>query len=560
MKKFGQYATPNPFLKSCKKVKRYLAVFLSLCILNLSFSCNYYKANAVPLSKESVAKTIQEFNQARNYAVINEVWHLENLIVNEDEQSISGIARTIAAEHAEKKERKSGATYRYRKELKQPFNELHFKVNSTISPVAGDELIIQFSDIQEISVNDPNNGRKVIAFIASTIGVLFATLLIAAALKSSCPFVYIKNGEEYVFKGELYPGIITPNLQRTDYLPLNGIKPRDGYYDLKVTNELREIQHTDVLNLLVAEHAEDVRLAVDQQGKLYSFSELQPPTFLQDALGAIPLARLKEADGLSYTFNTDVATTESTRSLIIEFDKPAAAKSAKLLLTAKNSLWLDYVFGKFNEQFGTYYNSFQKKQQDVPKAEAETWINKQHIPMSVFIKTAKGWELLQQLNTVGPLAARDIAIPLNLATLSGDKLQVKLECGFMFWELDYAGIDYTENQDYSLTKIVPENAIDETGKDVTALLTTSDNAYLVQAEQGDAVTVKFKAVPPTNSRVQSAFLINRGYYNYIRNYDGVPNFGKLKTFREDFAFTRFSENLYQSIMAYEAPLDLASNE
>ncbi len=57
--------------------------------------------------------------------------------------------------------------------------------------------------------------------------------------------------EEYVFSGELYPGNILKNAQQTDYLPLPSLKEADGVYKIQITNELLEIQHTDLAELLV---------------------------------------------------------------------------------------------------------------------------------------------------------------------------------------------------------------------------------------------------------------------------------------------------------------------
>jgi len=561
MKSTPKKQSKSPFsFRNDKKPIRQMAIFMAICVLNLSVSCNYYKVKKLPITQDNIVQTIQEFNMERNYAVINQSLHLANLVINEDERSISGIVQFPSDEHRSPQLQELGKTYRYKKAQRQPFNELHFKVNSTIDPTIGTNFTLNFSDIQSISVNDPNTGRSIIAFVASAVGIFFATVLIIAALKSSCPFVYVKNGEEFVFKGELYPGIITPKMQRLDYLSLGILEPQNGELTIKVTNELREIQYTDFLQLWVAQHPAGLKLALDQNAELQSFSKLKPPVKMSNLSGAVAAASLLAADDQFYTFNNDIPTSESTRELTLEFDKPAEAKTAKLLLTAKNSLWLDYVFGKFNEQFGSYYNTFQKDQQEVPKEQGEAWIKNQHIPLSVYLKTAKGWELMQQINTVGPMATRDLAISLPLAKLTGDKVEIKLKCGFMFWELDYAGMDFTENQPFSVNKVDPDIAIDETGQDVTSLLNTIDQQYLVQPNIGNEVTVSFKAAEAEAGFVQSAFLINKGYYNYIRDYNGIPNFNKLKTFRENLAFTRYSENMYKTIMAFDQPLDLASNE
>ena len=560
MKAPTQQYRPLFFFRDDMTITRFMAVFMAACTLSLSLSCNYYRVRDVPITQETITSSIQEFNQTHNYALINQSWHLENLVVNEDERSISGTVQLPSEEHRYEKKRNSEKTYRYYKDIQQPFNELHFNVSSNVSPIPGEALTIPFADIQSISVNDKNTGKKTLNIVASTVGVFFATILIYAALKSSCPFVYVKTGEEYYFKGELYPGVITPNMQRIDYLPIGNISPDQGQITIMVTNELREVQRTDLLQLWVAQHDPEVKLALDKNGNLHSFAHLQSPGKLSNRSGVVAEAALLKTDSEYYAFNNDIASATSTRELVLRFDRPKMADKAKLLLTAKNSIWLDYVFGKFNEQFGSYYNTFQKNQQELPKETGEQWAKNQSIPLSVYLKTTKGWELVEQISTVGPMAVRDLAIPLSLEALSGEQVEIKLECGFMFWELDYAGIDYTENKAFTLNKITPDSAIDETGNDVTFLLSQADDQYLLQPEIGNAVTVKFNVTPQEAGFVQTAFLINKGYYNYIRDYDGIPNFKKLKTFRENFAFTRYSENMYKAIVNFEQPKDLASNE
>jgi len=215
-----------------------------------------------------------------------------------------------------------------------------------------------------------------------------------------------------------------------------------------------------------------------------------------------------------------------------------------LYLTAKNSVWLDYIYGKFNEQFGSYYKTFQKNQQKVSADSIRKWSYGQNVPLSVFVKTNKDWQLVEKINTVGPMAMRDIVVPIRLDEVVGNKLQVKLETGFMFWEVDYVGIDFTENENLQMEHIMPLEAIDQNGNNVTKLLAEADQNYFAQPEIGDEVVVHFPVKESKNGLLQSFFLKNRGYYNYIRDYKGIPDFEYLKSFREDNAFTKFSEKAY----------------
>lgn len=548
------------FFKHNQKITRLLSVFLALCMLQLSTGCSYFKVREVPTTLDDMAGNIREFNGQRNYAIINQSWHLKNLTINEDAKTISGIATQPSLQHHSVQTRIIKKSYRYNSDQRDPFNELHFMVEPDIDPAHEDIVTIPFTDIQTITVNDKNSGRTVLNIAVGTIGVAVAVFLIALALKSSCPFVYIKEGEEYVFKGELYPGTITPGMQHLDYLPLPAFLAADNDFTVKVTNELKEKQYTDLLQLWVVDHKADTSILLDEHGQLQSFANLQPPQEIYNESGRLVSDALARIDGLAYTFNNEASSTFSTRELVMSFDRPASANHARLFLTAKNSLWLDYIFGKFNEQFGAYYNTFQKDQQQLSVEKSKQWAADQEIPLSVYLKTANGWEIVRQVQTVGPLAMRDLGMELDLENLPGSKIEIKISCGYMFWELDYAAIDYTENiNDAQLTKLTPYMAVDENNNDVTALLVQADKQYLVQPEIGNAVTVNFQAPKKQVGLERSVFLVNQGYYNYIRDYKGVPNFEWLKKFREKNTFTRFSENSYKRILSIDQTAETTLN-
>ncbi len=557
MKTIQYHSSSPPLIFKCdRKFTRYMSVFLAFCMLHLSLGCSYYKVREVPASMDDMAGHIREFNDQRNYAIINQSWHLKMLSINEDTRTLSGIAGSISPQHQSDKSRVIKKTYRFKSEQREPYNELHFMVQSERIPTAGDSVSIPFSDIKAITVNDKNTGRAVLNVVAGTIGTFFAVSLIIIALKSSCPVVYIKDGAGYVFKGELYPGTLTPGMEHPDYLPLPGFYPEKNTFEVLVTNELREKQYTDVLLLWVVDHENQSRVLLNEHGELQTFSRLISPQKIYNESGRVAPDVLQENDDLAYTFNNELATTNSTRELVLHFERPPAADHAKLFLSAKNSLWLDYIYGKFNEQFGAYYNQFQQDQQKLSAEKIHKWVDEQDIPLSVYLKTENGWELVKKVNTVGPMANRDLGIELDLERVSAKKIEVKLVCGFMFWELDYAAIDYDEKQIKSqLIKITPYQAMDENNTDVTTLLTMVDKQYLEQAERGNAVTVSFHAPQQPEGTERSVFLVSQGYYNYIRDYKGIPDFKRIKTFREKNAFTRFSENSYKSILAIDKTAD-----
>ena len=553
--------SPLQFFLKNHKFTNILSILLTCAFINLIVSCSYYNVKDLTTSSDTISKQLDDFNKAQSYIVIHSgenIWHLNNIVLNEEDKSLFGSAQSLTDQHIPIKPRAYQKTHRY-KSNQNPLNEVHIKLNSNEVPVIGSQVIIPFTDIISISVNDKNTGKTIITALMGTIGVVAVIFIIIALTKSSCPFVYIKNGDEYKFIGELYPGVLTENQQRDDYLYLPNFESFNNEYLIKITNELKEIQYTDFVQLIVVEHPENTTVLLDKNGNPHMFTNIIPPNkVLVDNYKTETTAALGK-DNISYLFNTDLEEASSVREIELEFDKPVNSNNAKLYVVAKNSMWLDYIFGKFNEQFGSYYREFQKDQQLASKEKAVNWMDEQHIPLSVYIKTQNRWELIDKINTVGPMASRDIVIPLDISEVNEDKIQIKLETGFMFWEVDYVGIDYSEQMSIQLNYMDPVLAIDQDNKNVTKLLTKVDKNYFIQPNVGDQVNVTFKFHSENPNLKQSVYLKNRGFYNYIRDYSGEPNFSKLKLFKEPEAFTDFSKYEYEAIMDYSDRFDLTLN-
>jgi len=554
---------PVYFFHKNKKITSNLSILLIIAFLNLTVSCSYYKTKNVQTSPATVAEQIRSFNEQQKYVVIhanNLSWHMEKLIINEDEKYILGTIQNLSQSHQYSKPRIENKSYKYDSAKNQPLNEVHFYLTNTILPVAGEQITISFSEIQSISVNDKNTGKSILNVFATTVGVFALLLIIVAATKSSCPFVYVKNGEEFVFIGELYPGVLTANLERDDYIPLPNFSATDNEYILKITNELLEIQYTDLAELILINHPKNIEVLLDKNGTPHTFSSLVSPKYVEvDNMKNNVKPALKK-DSNSYLFNSNIESSSNTRNILLEFDNPTKNDNAKLLISAKNSMWLDYVYGKFNEQYGTYYRTFQRDQQKVSLQKCEQWIIDQNIPLSIYLKTTNGWELVDRINTIGPMATRDIVVPINTQNVTDKTLLVKFETGFMFWEVDYVGIDFSENIPLSITHIKPATAFDENNKNVTSLIDKTDKKYLVQPSIGNEVVVTFRTDAINKNLHQSIFLKNRGFYNYIRQYDGVPNFETLQSFNNIGAFTNFSKNEYLTLMEPYNDFDVVSND
>lgn len=534
------------------------AMFLLLVFVHFITGCQtFYKVNTGSNTPESIAQMQKE----NKYFILHEgdkVWHLKDLVINEDQMAISGIIDTLPADHQYYKTTRPERGTPYKPAKGHPTYEVHLYVNAH-SDLDNNKVIVPLQSIEKIEVYDKDTGATAVSYIFGGLGVVLGILavvtIISIATKSSCPFVYISDGETYRFTGEIYGGAIYAILERDDYMPLPGFKPVNGEYKLKISNELLERQYTNLAELKVIEHPIQSTVLIDKYGVLHTMNNpVSPQTALSD-MKVDCRGSLMKRDNHSYLFNDNAKVNNELSSLTLTFPKETGANAGKLVLNVQNSLWLDYVYGKFNEQFGTYYNTFAEKQNGVPAEHHHQWAREQGVSMSVYLETDTGWAYVDYFDLIGPLAKRDVVMPVDLSHVRGDSVRIKMTCGYMFWEIDYAAMDFSASIPVTTTTLSAYTAADENGIDVTPLVQFADDQYLVQPKPGNEAIFMYSAPPVQLGNQLTVFLHTRGYYEYIRDYQSKPNLGYLKTFRDrEGAFTKFSKQRYADLMKQQDAL------
>jgi tetratricopeptide (TPR) repeat protein len=131
---------------------------------------------------------------------------------------------------------------------------------------------------------------------------------------SSCPYLYAWNGGRFEFITDFMGGGEMGNWEGPgrfdhpdpdEYVRLTDaqLQPRDGRYELRVTNELEEVLFVDRLALLAVGHPPDVEvypneglLESPRPFKLYAVGDLHPPVAALDDQGRDVRERLLETD------------------------------------------------------------------------------------------------------------------------------------------------------------------------------------------------------------------------------------------------------------------------
>jgi len=429
-------------------------------------------------------------------------------------------------------------------------NEVHIFTDGEKSIDTAASFVMPLNWINKIEVIQHDGKRTtsnhILTGVGVGLGVVAVAAIIVALTKSSCPYLSVYDGYQFNLQGELFGGAVYPQLERSDYLPITVEKGTDNI-QLRISNELKEKQFTNFANLLQIEHPENIQPYVDADGKVYQVAQPVPAhsALLNNRVDVIK--NISEKDFLFCSFD-DTLSTSGINEIIFSFAKKETEKKGKLLLDLKNSYWFDFLYGEFTANFGARYAKWQQKQQKKPAVEMKKWATEQHIPLQISVLTDKGWTEIWKVNTIGPLANRSILIPVNLESVSGKEVQLKISTGFMFWEIDYAAMDFTTEQPITVNILTPRSAIDHNDQSVMNELAKDDNQYLAQPEVGDYAILNYTiSKKPQPGNTYSYVFYTSGYYMPIRDYKGRSNFAFLKKFSQPGELSKYSLNRYQQV-------------
>ncbi len=528
------------FLKKCA------VYFLVTLMLFQSFGCKYFQYDRVTSDFETSITSIGEIHK---YFIIHDKENLYELTdITADETKMSGNLALINNEvfYTE------GRNNRFKKEENSILHEVHIYLNDNADSLQLGYGDIPMTDLKEMKIIEMDTGTTVASYVFSTIGIIAGILgiilIIALLTKSSCPYIYVNNGDAFIFEGETYGGAIAQNLERDDYMPLPSIKPLNGTYQLRISNELKERQYTNLAELLVVNHEPLQKVLLDKYGKAHLIESAQVPTQAHAYNGQSLLPALEEKDKKVFMFNEEEY---SKNGIIMKFEKPDDATNGNLLLKGKNTLWFDFLFGEFISKFGSSYDAYMDKQKEMPGSERLQKMLDSDFPLSIYMKENGEWKMIDYLFTVGPLATREFVIPVDLSAHTGDAIEIKVETGFMFWELDYAAMDFTENTELDINYVKPFKAEGTGAQDWLTALEKTDENYMAQEKVGDVTQLIFKAPSTKKGQQQTVFLHTRGYYELIREFEGMPNIVELNQFKTPGHFSDFSRSSYLKVLDKE---------
>lgn len=539
--------SPNP-----RKVISFFLVFL---MLFYALGCRYFKIDQVAPENIASIENIGDY-----YRTVYVHWQYEDYNLSQiaiDTVQVSGLLSLTDSYIYDYRESTNNS---YKPINSSILDDVHIYLNPDVSKPEIGPFTTTYDQIQKIEVIEKDKDRTTLSYVFGTLGIsagfLAVVTIIVALTKSSCPYVYVYSGDGFIFEGETFGGAIGKNLIRDDYMPLPDLKMKDGKYTIQIRNELKERQYTDLARLMVINHDKENKVLLDANGKAHLISNPELPVSAKSFSGLNLSTTLHSEDNNVYLFNDE----DYTRNgVILRFNKPENVENANIIINGKNTLWFDYLFGEFLQKFGSRFDSYMQEQSEVASEERVQKMVDSEFPLFVSVKSGNDWQQVDYFYTIGPLASRDMVMPVTIPEVNSDYLEIKIETGFMFWELDYAAVDYTDAEDLQVTEINPTIAMSNNADNLTYELRNDDDNFMMQESVGDITTITYNAVDIDTSKVQSVFLHTKGYYELIREFEGAPKIAQLLKFSEPGYFAEFSRERYFQVIGKDEMLAETAN-
>ncbi|MEI6575392.1 MAG: hypothetical protein WCO63_04365 [Bacteroidota bacterium] len=385
----------------------------------------------------------------------------------------------------------------------------------------------------------------------------------------SCPYVFTLEDGRWHFRGEIYAVAIFKSLQRDDYLPLENLKSSKNSIQIQLANRLDEVHHTDLTELIFVKNAMGTYHLLDKYGKIQTVSSPQIPmkataNGYHDVRSLLASSDnsyygfkegqkiLPEAQNFLSRFYTAVKKVfwgkdgSNMVDLVVEYKKPKNVSSAKFIVKAKNPSWTSQVYyNDFLRKFGTYFSEWSQKQNSGSGESLKQWALDQGLPLVVYVETSHGWQMADYFDMVGAqeLNSREMVMQIDLRDVDQETVKLKLVCGYNFWEVDYASLDFTVNQAASVYTCSASNVVSDQGHNFTERVNKTDDQFL-DMNKGEDARLSFSCPVDYSPSDYSVFLHTNGYYNVKKSFSNNPEWLSLIGYSRPGAYTAFAREQY----------------
>lgn len=335
---------------------------------------------------------------------------------------------------------------------------------------------------------------------------------------ASCPFVYSWDGQEYRFEHEAYPFAVMKNVETTSFDRLKYLKEVDGEYRLKIEQVLHEKDWADSFNLYAVDHpGEDSFVMPDLQGDLHTVKDLVQPISAYEKNGDDCLEDVKYLDDRTWKdsiFDADVNDESTLRNwVVLTFPKSEGTTEAKLMLSVKKQMTITKGWELFINLIGeNYWTLWQKIMENPLLANLGMAMMEREVNLKIEVWNGTEWTW-QDSFSAGASLWDDFLAVLDVSGVEGDELQVRLYFTTSDYEINYVGIDYSEDEPMTVHEIDPYYAVKNGQEDVLFALGEPDENY-VTLVPNDVIELRYEAIPESEWK-RDFTIATKGYYNFV---------------------------------------------
>jgi hypothetical protein len=537
------------FLMYLVLTKKFNRLYVLLLLLAVAGSGCFFKYYRTGTTNKIDAQTIQNLQEAKKNFILhtpNGAFLMDSVRINNDIMR-AGLSNVPTNYEIYLNPNQDKANRFKNEDRAEVLAEVHLFTHH--QPDSGTQAVLNIHDFYRMDVYTFD--KK--ATTKSTIGSIFIMLgAVAVAVgiftfltECNCPQVYACQGDQCQFKGGLYSGAISKSLERTDYMPLSNPMLSGNKIQLKILSVDEEEQVINQVGLLQVDHAVGTHVLLDRHGIPFVYGQPLAPESVVAGKEKDIMQAVSVADGHNYSFTNNAGDGQSS-DIMLDFKKPIGASSGRLILRAKNSAWSGYLMRDFKALFGNQFTAWTAKKDMADPQEMVKWQLEQSLPMIVSVKKGKDWNYLDYFSTPGNTAPRDMIMNLDLSEfVNEDHVRVRLQTAFMFWDLDYAGMDFSQPAEYQSAFLSAKKMMKSDGRSQEHLLQGKDALYTHMLPKED-LELEFEVQSPKQSNDESSyFLVGGGYYHYQKNYEGKPNMSELSAFLKEGAFDHFSRKKFE---------------
>ncbi len=312
---------------------------------------------------------------------------------------------------------------------------------------------------------------------------------------------------------------------------LDALKPVNGRYILKLTNERIETDYVNELTLSVVDAPPDVEVLASDDGVFHTLQSAVPPVACTDQDGVSVLDVVKSVDGVFWEGRKQARSRVELSGYIdrleAQFRLRNNKESVKLLLSGRNTELAAFAFDQMSTLCGSGYARwiYRVEHDPVQGKRMRQFLLREGL-LRVYVWNGTDWQKAGVFMDSGAELVKEHVLVLPVPREAQGVLRVRLECTSDLWRIDRLAIDESDDVDVKCTSLAATGLSGCAGENALPLLARRDDGYLITMP-GDSVMLTFAVPTPEGGMKRTCFVRATGYYHHWSTFAGKDNSSEL---------------------------------